>query len=65
MVVNEYFTHKDKTILIMGVANKWSIVWGIAQACLDAGANLILTYQGERNESSLRKLTKDYPHSSL
>ena len=36
---------KGKTILIMGVANKWSIAWGIAEACLDAGANLIFTYQ--------------------
>lgn len=56
---------KDKTILIMGVANKWSIAWGIAEACLDAGANLILTYQGERNLASLQKLTADLPQIRL
>ena len=56
---------KDKTILIMGVANKWSIAWGIAQACLDAGANLIFTYQGERNLSSLQKLIADLPQVRL
>ena len=55
---------KDKTILIMGVANKWSIAWGIAEACLDAGANLILTYQGERNLASLQKLTANAPRNS-
>lgn len=52
---------KNKTILIMGVANKWSIAWGIAQSCIDAGANIILTYQGERNQSNLQKLTADLP----
>ena len=31
----------------MGVANKNSIAWGIAQACADAGAELAFTYQGE------------------
>ena len=33
--------------LIMGVANKRSIAWGIAQACANAGAQLALTYQGD------------------
>ena len=33
--------------LIMGVANKRSIAWGIAKACQNAGAELALSYQGE------------------
>jgi len=33
--------------LIMGVANNRSIAWGIAKACVDQGAELALTYQGE------------------
>ena len=33
--------------LIMGVANKRSIAWGIAKACADAGAELALTWQGD------------------
>ncbi|MGI6705299.1 MAG: enoyl-ACP reductase FabI [Clostridia bacterium] len=52
---------KNKNILIMGVANKWSIAWGIATACHNAGANLIFTYQNSRFENSIRALTKDMP----
>ena len=33
--------------LIMGVANKRSIAWGIAKACADQGAELAFTYQGD------------------
>ncbi len=33
--------------LIMGVANKNSIAWGIAQICADHGAELAFTYQGD------------------
>jgi len=33
--------------LIMGVANNRSIAWGIAKACVDHGAEIALTYQGE------------------
>ncbi|MDG1459776.1 MAG: enoyl-ACP reductase [Pseudoprimorskyibacter sp.] len=33
--------------LVMGVANKRSIAWGIAQALYDAGAELAFTYQGD------------------
>ena len=33
--------------LIMGVANKQSIAWGIAQACDEQGAELAFSYQGE------------------
>jgi len=33
--------------LILGLANKQSIAWGIAQACAQQGAELAFTYQGE------------------
>jgi enoyl-[acyl-carrier protein] reductase I len=33
--------------LIMGVANDRSIAWGIAQACIEQGAELAFTYQGD------------------
>jgi enoyl-[acyl-carrier protein] reductase I len=48
---------KGKNILIMGVRNKWSIAWGIAQAAEAQGANLIFTYLGDREKESLLKLT--------
>jgi len=38
---------KGKRGLIMGVANNRSIAWGIAKACSNNGADIILTYQGE------------------
>ncbi|GEN32805.1 enoyl-ACP reductase FabI [Aneurinibacillus danicus] len=47
---------KGKNILIMGVANKRSIAWGIAQSLREAGANLIFTYQGERLKSGVEEL---------
>ena len=56
---------KDKNILIMGVANKWSIAWGIAQSCLNAGARIILTYQGDKARANIEKLIKDYSDEIL
>jgi enoyl-[acyl-carrier protein] reductase I len=38
---------KGKRGLIMGVANKRSIAWGIAEAAHRAGAELAFTYQGD------------------
>jgi enoyl-[acyl-carrier protein] reductase I len=45
-----------KTGLIVGVANKRSISWAIAQAAAREGARLALTYQGERLEENVREL---------
>ena len=46
-----------KTGLIVGVANKRSIAWAIAQAASTAGARLAVTYQGERLEENVRDLS--------
>lgn len=56
---------QNKNVLIMGVANRWSIGWGIALSCLSAGANLILTYQNERTEQSVRELAQEFPDIAL
>lgn len=56
---------KDKNILIMGVANKWSIAWAIAKACHREGARLAFTYQGDRALESLIKLTEEIPNVVL
>ena len=45
-----------KTGLVVGVANKRSISWAIAQAAAAAGARLAVTYQGERLEENVREL---------
>jgi len=51
---------ENKNVMIMGVRNKWSIAWGIAQSALEQGANVIFTYLGEREKESLEKLLADY-----
>src|SRR5713101_1174480 len=45
-----------KTALILGVANKWSIAYAIAQAFTREGAKLVLTYQGERLKQTAEEL---------
>jgi enoyl-[acyl-carrier protein] reductase I len=43
--------------LILGIANKRSIAWGIAQAAHREGARLAVTYQGERLLENVRELS--------
>ena len=45
---------EGKRGLILGVANKRSIAWGIAQSVSREGARLALTYQGERLKENVR-----------
>lgn len=47
-----------RNVVVMGVANKRSIAWGIARSLHDAGARLIFTYAGERLEKSVRDLVE-------
>ncbi|RYM04583.1 enoyl-[acyl-carrier-protein] reductase FabI [Sporolactobacillus sp. THM7-7] len=51
------FTLEGRTYVVMGVANRRSIAWGIAQALDKAGARLILTYNNERFRPGIEKLT--------
>src|SRR5437016_1469080 len=44
--------------LVLGVANKRSIAWGIARQLAEGGAQLAFTFQGERIESSVRELAE-------
>ncbi len=50
--------------LIVGVANKRSIAWAIAQATARRGARLAVTYQG-RFEEHVNELAEDLPHPPL
>jgi enoyl-[acyl-carrier protein] reductase I len=52
---------ENKVGMIFGVANKRSIAWACAEACLNQGARLAFTYQGERLKENVEKLTKDMP----
>ncbi|MCI1857144.1 MAG: enoyl-ACP reductase FabI [Sporolactobacillus sp.] len=49
-------TLAGRTYVVMGVANRRSIAWGIAQALDKAGARLIFTYNNERFRESVEKL---------
>jgi enoyl-[acyl-carrier protein] reductase I len=42
---------------VFGVANKRSIAWATAQACMDAGARLAFSYQNERLRENVESLT--------
>ena len=54
-----------KTALVMGVANRWSIAWAIAQAFSREGARLVFTFQGERQEKDVRELAGTLPDSVI
>jgi enoyl-[acyl-carrier protein] reductase I len=45
-----------KTALILGVANRWSIAYAIGKAFQREGAELILTYQGDRQKLTVEEL---------
>ncbi|MFD1017881.1 enoyl-ACP reductase FabI [Thalassobacillus hwangdonensis] len=61
------FSLEGRTYVIMGVANKRSIAWGIARSLHDAGARLIFTYASERFEKSVKDLVDSSleEHNSL
>ena len=50
------FSLKGKTYVVMGIANKRSIAWGVARSLHNAGATLIFTYGQERTEKNVREL---------
>src|SRR3954449_2995072 len=54
---------EGKRGLVLGVANKRSIAWGIARELAAGGASLAFTFQGERIEKGVRELaaTVDAP----
>ena len=51
--------------LILGVANKRSIAWAIAQSASREGARLAFTFQGERLEGNVRELAGTIPGSKV
>ena len=50
---------EGKKGLIVGVANKRSIAWSIAESLHREGARLAFNYQGERLEENVRSLAKE------
>ena len=48
-----------KTALVLGVANRWSIAYAIAKAFVREGAQVILTYQGDRQKQTTEELAAE------
>ncbi len=49
-----------KTALVLGIANRWSIAYAIADALQAQGVRLAVTYQNERLKDEVYKLTSDW-----
>ncbi|KAF0243926.1 MAG: enoyl-acyl-carrier protein reductase [Planctomycetota bacterium] len=52
---------KGKKALVVGVANKRSLAWGVAQSFAREGAELCMTYQTERLEKGVKELADTLP----
>ncbi|MGA2271780.1 MAG: enoyl-ACP reductase [Bryobacteraceae bacterium] len=51
---------EGKLALILGIANKWSLAYAIAQAFSREGATLALTYLGDRQKEAIEELSTDW-----
>jgi enoyl-[acyl-carrier protein] reductase I len=49
---------EGKLALILGIANRWSLAYAIAQAFSREGAKLVLTYLGERQKDAIQELSE-------
>jgi len=56
---------EGKLALILGIANKWSLAYAIAQAFWREGATLALTYLGDRQKLAVEELSQGMPMAGL
>jgi enoyl-[acyl-carrier protein] reductase I len=56
---------EGKLALVLGIANKWSLAYGIAQAFAREGATLALTYLGERQRDAIEELSRDLDTAAI
>src|SRR5262249_12285219 len=56
---------EGKTALILGIANKWSLAYAIAQAFSREGAKLALTYLGEHQKEAIEALAEGLAVDSI
>lgn len=54
-----------KRALVMGVTNKRSLGWSIAERLIAGGAEMAFSYQGERLQGEVEKLTRDIEGARL
>jgi enoyl-[acyl-carrier protein] reductase I len=56
---------EGKTALILGIANKWSLAYAIAQAFWREGATLALTYLGDRQKIAIEEVAQGMPVAGI
>jgi enoyl-[acyl-carrier protein] reductase I len=56
---------EGKLALVLGIANKWSLAYAIAQAFSKHGATLALTYLGERQREAIEELSRDLDTAAI
>ena len=56
---------EGKLALILGIANKWSLAYAIAQAFWREGATLALTYLGDRQKIAIEEMSAGMPLAGL
>jgi len=56
---------EGKTALVLGVANRWSLAYAIAQALKRESADLILTFQGDRQRQGVEQLAEELSAAAL
>jgi enoyl-[acyl-carrier protein] reductase I len=61
----DYLHLSGRTALVLGIANRWSIAYAIAQLLQVHGVRLAVTYQNERVREEVEKLVSDWPDTLL
>jgi len=56
---------EGKRALVVGVANRWSLAWAIASAFRQHGAEVLLTYQGDRQRLTVEELAAELGAAAL
>ncbi|HUI76421.1 MAG TPA: enoyl-ACP reductase [Bryobacteraceae bacterium] len=56
---------EGKLALVLGIANKWSLAYAIAQAFAREGATLALSYLGDRQKESIQELSEAWDVAAL
>jgi enoyl-[acyl-carrier protein] reductase I len=57
----DYLNLRGRTALVLGIANRWSIAYAIAEQLHAHGVRLAVTYQNERVRDEVHKLTSAWP----
>ncbi|QDT37838.1 enoyl-ACP reductase FabI [Stratiformator vulcanicus] len=57
----DFLRLNDKSVLVIGVANRKSVAWQTAQVLSESGANVLYSVRSEERAATVRKLAGDVP----